>query len=104
MTTPNAIHQRCFHHESREAVSRCPICRRYFCRECVTEHDDRVLCVECLKTIVAGKVAHRRVRTVLHALLPLTGILVAWLFFYMIGRTLLLIPSSVHDGTAWESK
>ncbi len=104
MTIPSTIHQRCFYHESREAACRCPICRRYFCRECVTEHDDRLLCVECLKTIVAGQAAPRGgVRRVLRGLLPVAGILMAWLFFYFIGRTLLLIPAAVHDGTVWES-
>ena len=105
MTAPNAIHQRCFYHEFREAACRCPICRRYFCRECVTEHDNRVLCVECLKKIVAGQGVQRSgVRRVLRGLLPVAGVLMAWLFFYTIGRTLLLIPSAVHDGTVWESK
>jgi len=41
---------------------------------------------------------------VLRGVLTVAGILTAWLFFYTIGRTLLLIPSTVHDGTAWESK
>jgi len=105
MTTPNVIRQRCFYHEFREAACRCPICRRYFCRECVTEHDGRVLCVECLKTIVAGQAARLSgARRVLRGVLTVAGILTAWLFFYAIGRTLLLIPSTVHDGTMWESK
>jgi hypothetical protein len=105
MTTPNVVRLRCFYHEFREAACRCPICRRYFCRECVTEHDDRVLCVECLKIIVAGQAARPSgIRRVLRALLPVAGVLMAWLFFYTIGRTLLLIPATVHDGTVWESK
>ena len=105
MTTPNVIRLRCFNHEFREAACRCPICRRYFCRECVTEHDDRVLCVECLKTIVAGHAGRLSgVRRVLRGVLTVAGILTAWIFFYTIGRTLLLIPSTVHDGTMWESK
>jgi sulfite exporter TauE/SafE len=105
MTTPNVIGLRCFYHEFREAACRCPICRRYFCRECVTEHDDRVLCVECLKTIVGGRSARLGgVRRVRRAMLAVAGVLMAWLFFYAIGRTLLLIPSAVHDGTVWESK
>ncbi|MBT8374528.1 MAG: rhomboid family protein, partial [Deltaproteobacteria bacterium] len=29
--------QRCNNHGQREAVARCPKCRRYFCRECITE-------------------------------------------------------------------
>ena len=42
------LHQRCFNHMLREAVACCPECRRYFCRECVTEHEDKVLCAACL--------------------------------------------------------
>ena len=103
--TLNAIHQRCIYHEFREAACRCPICRRYFCRECVTEHDNKVLCVECLKAIVAGRAVRRSgMRRVLRGLLPVAGVLIAWLFFYTVGRTLLLIPSDVHDGTVWRSK
>src|SRR5712671_6326161 len=103
MTSTAAIHQRCFNHEGREAASRCPMCRRYFCRECVTEHDDRVLCVECLKTVVDSQVGRQSgMGRLLRGLLPVMGILMAWLFFYTIGKTLLLIPSAVHDGTVSE--
>ena len=99
------ILERCFNHELREAASRCPICLRYFCRECVTEHDDRVLCAECLKKLVARETARSSAfRRVLGGLLPIAGLLMAWLFFYALGRTLLLIPSAVHDGTLWESR
>jgi hypothetical protein len=41
-------HQRCLHHHEREAVARCPECGHYFCRECITEHDERVICASCL--------------------------------------------------------
>jgi hypothetical protein len=96
------ILERCFHHEFREAASRCPICLRYFCRECVTEHDDRVLCADCLKKLIASETVRTNTfRRLLRGLLPVAGLLMAWLFFYALGRTLLLIPSAVHDGTIW---
>ena len=99
------IQQHCFHHEFREAASRCPVCLRYFCRECVTEHEDRVLCAECLKKMVAHDGAHQGgFRRVLRVMLPVAGLLMAWLFFYSLGRTLLLIPAAVHDGRIWESR
>ena len=99
------IQQRCFHHEFREAASRCPACLRYFCRECVTEHEDRVLCSECLKKLVARDSAHAGgFRRVARIMLPVAGLLMAWLFFYALGRTLLLIPAAVHDGRIWESR
>jgi hypothetical protein len=99
------IHQRCFHHEFREAASRCPICLRYFCRECVTEHEDRVLCTECLKKVVVRESLRAGVgRRILRGLLPIAGLLMAWLFFYALGRALLLIPAQVHDGTVWTTQ
>ena len=105
MTAPSALYQRCLHHPFREAASRCPGCRRCFCRECVTEHEDRVICADCLKKLaVSPQARSKSVRRLLRALLPLAGLLMAWLCFYAVGRTLLLIPASVHDGTIWESK
>jgi hypothetical protein len=81
------------------------MCLRYFCRECVTEHEDRVLCAECLKKEVAREsVRPGGFRRLLRGLLPVAGLLIAWLFFYALGRTLLLIPSAVHDGTIWSSR
>ena len=47
----NLAHQRCFNHAVREAVARCPECGQCFCRECITEHDDRVVCAACLKKL-----------------------------------------------------
>jgi hypothetical protein len=49
MTTAGSIaHERCWHHEHRQAACRCVGCRRNFCRECVTEHGERYFCAECL--------------------------------------------------------
>src|SRR5271155_4025440 len=77
------IQQRCFHHEFREAASRCPMCHRYFCRECVTEHEDRVLCAECLKKLISRETVRTSgFRRVFSSLLPVAGLLMAWLFFY----------------------
>ncbi|HEV2688724.1 MAG TPA: hypothetical protein VGV35_09225 [Bryobacteraceae bacterium] len=86
-------------------MARCPVCLRFFCRECVTEHEDRVICAECLRKIVAARASRTSgLRLVFGALLPFAGLIIAWLFFYGVGRSLLLIPASVHDGTIWESK
>jgi uncharacterized paraquat-inducible protein A len=94
--------QRCHFHLDREAVARCPECGQFFCRECVTEHDDRVVCASCLKKI-AGKTAVRRARFAgfFRAVLMLCGILILWMFFYYIGRLLLATPASFHEGTLW---
>ena len=44
---------------TREAVARCPECTQFFCRECITEHDDRVLCSACLKKLARVPLTRR---------------------------------------------
>jgi hypothetical protein len=91
--------QRCANHAQREAVARCPGCHRYFCRECITEHDDRVWCAACLAGQVKPSLRRRLHLLGLWRLTQcLLGLLLAWLFFYLCGRALLAIPSSFHEG------
>jgi hypothetical protein len=42
-------HARCLFHPLREAAARCPLCGGTFCRECVTDEDDRLACPPCLR-------------------------------------------------------
>jgi hypothetical protein len=96
--------QRCLHHPEREAVARCPECARFFCRECITEHDDRVVCADCLKRLAhAAGPARARFAWLPRLAWCALGFLLAWLFFYETGRALLLIPTSFHDGTLWHT-
>jgi len=98
-------HQRCAHHPVREAVARCPECQRFYCRECVTEHDDRLLCAECLRRLSARAAGGRRRLTgLVRAAQLLAGILVCWLFFYYSGRILLAIPAAFHEGVFWQGE
>ena len=97
-------HQRCFHHPRREAVARCPGCGRFYCRECVTEHEGRVLCAACLAAIgVPGmKTADSRWLAVpTMFLICLSGVLLLWGFFYGLGRVVLSVPAPFHQGTVW---
>jgi len=100
--TQSLIHQRCFNHAGREAVARCPRCAQYFCRECVTEHDDRVICAACLRKLAPVRLLQRRG---LAGLIPfcqlLLGVLAAWFFFYLIGESLVSLPGSFHERTLW---
>lgn len=90
--------QRCFNHAGREAAARCPRCRRFFCRECVTEHEDRVLCAECLRTGTGRRTTARRSLRVLgRATQFVAAVAVLWLFFLLLGRGLMALPSSFHD-------
>ena len=95
-------HQRCRNHEFREAAVRCPECRQFFCRECVVEFDDRMLCSTCVAR-AARRPSFNRARFigVLRLGQVLLGFLCAWLFFYAIGQGLLTFESSFHDATLW---
>ncbi|HML17908.1 MAG TPA: hypothetical protein VK419_12830 [Bryobacteraceae bacterium] len=79
------IDQRCFHHASREAVVRCPECRRFFCRECVTEHRGRMVCAGCIGKMSAPPTGAGRFATALWIAASFGGVLVAWLIFYNLG-------------------
>jgi hypothetical protein len=94
--------QRCTNHPQREASARCPSCGRFFCRECITEHDDRVLCASCLAKLAAREKERPAwwawaPRLVL-ALAAATLIFLALLFF---GSMLLSIPSKFHEQGGW---
>jgi len=95
--------QRCLHHAEREAAARCPECRQFFCRECITEHEDRVICASCLRKLARATGGPRSRRRVFASVAQgLAGVLVAWYFFYSAGRVLLAIPASFHEGTVWQ--
>ena len=99
------IHQRCFNHSAREAAARCPECGHFYCRECITEHDDRVICAACLKKSAKQPVSKQRGFVgVLRLIQLLTGVFVVWLFFYWCGQMLLALDSSFHEGTIWRSQ
>jgi hypothetical protein len=97
------IKQRCFNHAHREAVAVCPECRRYFCRECITEHDDRIICASCLKKKLKPSIRKRFrfIRLVRIGQFSL-GFLILWIFFYYLGQALVSLPSSFHEGTVWK--
>jgi hypothetical protein len=40
--------RRCRNHTERPAAGRCPLCAFFYCRECITEHDGRLLCAACV--------------------------------------------------------
>ncbi len=96
--------RKCFNHQFREAVARCPECGRHFCRECITEHTGRVLCAGCIDGL-AGDSREKRRRfgaggRVFLFLLATGGM---WMFFYFIGRILLSLPDAFHEGTIWKN-
>ncbi len=96
--------QKCFNHASREAVAQCPTCHQCFCRECVSDHEGRMICARCLAALAApAKIAPKHQAGVLGFLAALGGILLIWAVFYLFGSALVAIPTSFHEGTVWKS-
>jgi hypothetical protein len=103
MSTLLVSQRRCLRHIEREAVARCPECLNFFCRECVTEHEDRVLCSSCLSKLVERKETGRSIFRHPGQLVFMTlGLATAWWFFYLVGSLLSRAPASFHEGTIWK--
>ncbi len=102
--------QRCVLHVQREAAARCPACSRFYCRECVTEHEGRFLCATCLRARSAAvdpkdPAVGRWRRAVFiggrrgTAFVLSLGLL--WWAFQLFGQMLARLPASFHEGTVW---
>jgi hypothetical protein len=86
---PDLASQRCFHHETREAVCRCPECRRFFCRECVATFDGRLLCATCIARATEPAVAPQKSAHGRQMLLGIIGLIFIWTIFYCLGWMIL---------------
>ena len=97
--------RQCFHHPGREAVVRCPACHRDYCRECVTEHEDRYLCSACIRREAAQDARPaKRVRMPVGALLGLAGLLTAWTVYYASAQYLALRGGAVQAYRVWHAR
>jgi len=101
---PDITQQRCHNHLEREAVARCPACGRFFCRECITEHEDKVLCAACLRKLVepSGQTSDR-FQGLFRLGHFLIGIIILYVLFYYSAQILLALPSDFHEGTLWQT-
>ena len=96
--------RRCAHHPEREAVALCTSCGRSYCRECITEHDDRMMCTSCLsKFMQSASGRFFDTSDILTAGAALAGVFAAWLAFYYLAQMLIAIPTPFHDGTVWQA-
>ena len=101
--SPTALHQRCWNHEGREAVCRCPVCGRSFCRECVAEHEQRFLCAACLKAAIHMRPAASKKRRFGNVGLALGGLLLAWMILFSAGEAIMTFTGRLEQ-TAWQSR
>jgi hypothetical protein len=92
------LRARCLHHARREAAARCPSCAQDFCRECVVEHQGRLLCTSCLEELLAAGTHARRhlMRRLARAAGTLIGLFLAWVLFFLLGDLLTRLPSPTH--------
>ena len=81
---------RCFHHELREAVSRCPSCGHFFCRECVVVFEDRLICNACLPQVAQSEEIQGRTSSGFGGVVIVAaGLFLVWFLFYAAGWLLL---------------
>jgi uncharacterized paraquat-inducible protein A len=89
--------QRCTNHAEREAVARCPECKRHFCRECITEHNDKQLCNHCLNKISTDNAKKsNRIKAVVYMICCVVGFLIALGFFYTAAKVISSVPQQYH--------
>lgn len=76
-------------------------CSGFFCRECISDHLGRLLCTQCLLKLASPPRERRRLNLgwLGRGAQLLLGLVLAWLVFYYAGRSLIAIPTEVHDAT-----
>jgi hypothetical protein len=89
------LQQHCWNHEAREAACRCPACGRSYCRECVSEHEGRLLCAACLIAATAtgqpaaGSLRNLAAPMIASGMMIASGILLAWLIYWAAGASVI---------------
>lgn len=101
----NVAQQHCWNHAARGAVCRCPVCQHPFCRECVSEHDSKLLCASCIKASVAAANGTRARGTgpLQLAAMALASTLLAWAIFFSLGQ-IIMESVTLADRSAWRDR
>jgi hypothetical protein len=102
--TASIARQQCWIHTQREAVCRCLDCEHFYCRECVSEHEGRLLCAACihrLATRLASPAKTSRIPWVPVA--ALLGILISWTVFFVFAQAALEISSRAGEAQ-WRTR
>ena len=101
--TPSSLQQRCWNHEDREAVCRCPECGRTFCRECVGEHEMRLLCAGCLKAAALATRRAPKKRRLARPVMVVAGLVIAWVAMLCAGEAVMTV-SGRWEQTSWQRR
>ncbi|PIE90271.1 MAG: hypothetical protein CR997_06690 [Acidobacteria bacterium] len=90
--------RRCTNHPQREAVVQCPDCKLFFCRECVTEKEFKMMCSSCLLSQVDEPKKQRKWPGLLKQLiLSMAGFLFLWLCLYYLGKAFIEVPDFFQE-------
>ena len=107
--TVDVAKRTCGIHVEREAVAQCPSCRKFFCRECITEHDYQMICAGCLAALLEGKgddeTAQKRAGIsgpVLTVVQVVSGVMLVWFVCFTIAELLRQLPPDLHSGSMFE--
>jgi hypothetical protein len=97
--------RRCRNHGERQAACRCPGCVFDFCRECVTEHDERWLCSRCMAAQPTSANAAKRPgwSRLSSVAIGMAGILAAWLYFFLAGELATMVLAPQHEVRVWHA-
>lgn len=95
--------KKCVRHGEREAVARCPSCAGDFCRECIVEHDGRILCASCLarEVVRVESAPGEGRRKIWEALVTAACALLLVVMFYALGQFVKALPPELHEGAVW---
>jgi uncharacterized paraquat-inducible protein A len=104
MTPSSVAKRRCRNHIERQAACRCPGCGFDFCRECVTEHDERLLCSRCMAQLTGSIQEPSRSAALRTLAQAVAGIVAAFLFFFLAGELTSMVVSPSHEVRAWHAR
>ena len=91
--------KKCFNHSKRQASAKCLNCSHFFCPECITEHNGRLSCSNCLQkeSEEKEKSGSKLLGTVLLTMSSFAAFIFICLFFYIFARLLYSSPEDFHQ-------
>lgn len=81
--------KKCFNHADRVAGAKCLECGNFFCAECITAHEGRRTCSNCLKQLHDHEKGKRSRKSHLTIIMAIAGGVILIMLFYAIGTKLI---------------
>jgi hypothetical protein len=89
---------KCEVHAMREAAARCTVCSHHYCRECIQEHEGRMVCGNCLslKSSLEPKHFAGFKEMLVRLVMALASAALLWGAFWCIFTIGSLLPAEVY--------